>query len=263
MTLRECHVDCPFPYHVIRCWVRTPFPLKRHTWSLAPLWPLLVVASAALSPSALRLTSGVPPSGPGPGSISLWFWRCLPEDALLTRPPPGSLEWWRPHLLPGGPSVTWWGPSELPWGRDGLLPRLPVSSEPPPCPSGLTALEPWSAATGGVDHNGSLWGVSGVGRGRGGNAGVGEERGWALPVGPLVAACISFLTVDSLLFISLFQFLCPFLAISFPSVSFDLFPYRLLKSVFCGQAFSALTVLCAATTWFPWCSAMPSVRKLL
>jgi hypothetical protein len=27
MTLHECHFDRPFPYHVIRCWVRTRLPL--------------------------------------------------------------------------------------------------------------------------------------------------------------------------------------------------------------------------------------------
>ena len=42
-------------------------------------------------------------------------------------------------------------------------------------------------------------------------------------MGPFVPTVVSFLTVDPLLFISLFQFLCPFLAISFSSVSFACF----------------------------------------
>jgi hypothetical protein len=33
MTLCECRVDCPFPYHVTRCWVRTELPpLQYRQW---------------------------------------------------------------------------------------------------------------------------------------------------------------------------------------------------------------------------------------
>jgi hypothetical protein len=70
-----------------------------------------------------------------------------------------------------------------------------------------------------------------------------RERGEHYLWGPLLPAGINSLTVDSLLFISLFQFLCPILVeIPFPSVFFDPFPYRLLKSGFRCQATLTLTV---------------------
>ncbi len=41
MTLCECRVDRPFPYHVIRCWVRTKTPLPpQHRHCVAYLNPL-------------------------------------------------------------------------------------------------------------------------------------------------------------------------------------------------------------------------------
>jgi hypothetical protein len=36
MTLRECHVDLPFPDHVIRCWVRTRPPPPQNTLQKIP-----------------------------------------------------------------------------------------------------------------------------------------------------------------------------------------------------------------------------------
>jgi hypothetical protein len=71
-------------------------------------------------------------------------------------------------------------------------------------------------------------------------------------VRPFVPTGISFLAVDSsAIYILVPVPLSVFLAISFPSVSFGLFPYWLLKSVFCCQASSALTVLRAASMRFP------------
>ncbi len=58
-------------------------------------------------------------------------------------------------------------------------------------------------------------------------------RGEHYLCGPLLPAGINSPTVDSLLFISLFQFLCPFsVEIPFSFVFFGLFPYRFLKSIF-------------------------------
>jgi hypothetical protein len=59
-----------------------------------------------------------------------------------------------------------------------------------------------------------------------------RDRGEHYLRGPLLPAGIDSLTVDPLLFISLFQFLCPFsVVIPFSSVSFGLLPCRLLKFI--------------------------------
>jgi hypothetical protein len=69
---------------------------------------------------------------------------------------------------------------------------------------------------------------------------------------PLLLDGITVLTVESLLFISFFQFLCSFsVVIPFSSVFFGLFPYRLLKSVFRCQASLTLTILRAVSTRLP------------
>jgi hypothetical protein len=69
---------------------------------------------------------------------------------------------------------------------------------------------------------------------------------------PLLLDGITVLTVGSLLFMSLFQFLVHLVAIPFPSVFTGLFPYRLLKSVLRCQASLTLTVLHAVSTRLPW-----------
>jgi hypothetical protein len=104
-----------------------------------------------------------------------------------------------------------------------------------------------------------VWGpLTGVERGRGGERWRGVVLAWVRDRGehyllrPLLLDGTTVLTVDSLLFISLFQFLCPFsVAVPFPFVFFGLFPYRLLKSVFRCQASLTLTVFRAVSTRLP------------
>ncbi len=48
MTLRECRVDCPFPYHVIRCRVRTKPP------------PAILALSRLFKPTFWHLTLSTP-----------------------------------------------------------------------------------------------------------------------------------------------------------------------------------------------------------
>jgi hypothetical protein len=64
MTFCECCVDCPFPYHVIRCWVRTKpcnigngSPIYTHFLALNPQYPEtlslgLVIGSTGSHPSS-------------------------------------------------------------------------------------------------------------------------------------------------------------------------------------------------------------------
>ncbi len=79
---------------------------------------------------------------------------------------------------------------------------------------------------------------------------------------PPVAAGINSLTVDSFAIISFSQFLCLIsVKVPFSFRLLDLFPYRLLESVFRCQASSTLTVLRAASRDFRDISAMPPVLK--
>ncbi len=90
-----------------------------------------------------------------------------------------------------------------------------------------------------------------------------RDRGEHYLCGPLLPAGIDSQTVDSLLFISLFQVLCPFsVVIPSSSVSFGLFPYRLLKSIFRCQASLTLTVLRAVSTRLPWHRYKPTISVL-
>ncbi len=69
------------------------------------------------------------------------------------------------------------------------------------------------------------------------------------------ASGVSFLTVDPLLFVSLFQFLCPFPSNFLSSVSFAPFAYRLQSPVsVCIRPFvySPFSACCFNTTYFAY-----------